>query len=336
MTSATQAGVFTTSQALDAGLDRYELVRLTNRGVLHRVRRGSYALAADWSAATPDEQHVLTARAVLLGLRAPCVLSHTSAVAVRGLRQHGLVGDTVHVTHDVGTGSSRREAGVTHHIAQLPGTDRSMARGLPTTTDAGPRSTSPAPNPVSSGRRRRRCPQSGHECDDLRLALFDAHDHPGARSAGRAIALADGRSESVGETLGRIAFHAVHLPPDALQMSVLTDRGPMRTDYAWTQWRIVGEFDGLVKYGRLLKPGETASDVLVKERQRELAIERAGWGVVRFTWAELFDHELLRSRLLQAVRRSRALASLPDHPCDGALRFAARRDITRDDAACLT
>ena len=307
-TSATQAGVFTTSQALDAGLDRYELVRLTNRGVLHRVRRGSYALAADWSAATPDEQHVLTARAVLLGLRAPCVLSHTSAVAVRGLRQHGLVGDTVHVTHDVGTGSSRREAGVTHHIAQLPGTDRSMARGLPTTTDARTAIDVARTQPLSAAVVVADDVLSrGTSADDLRLALFDAHDHPGARSAGRAIALADGRSESVGETLGRIAFHAVHLPPDALQMSVLTDRGPMRTDYAWTQWRIVGEFDGLVKYGRLLKPGETASDVLVKERQRELAIERAGWGVVRFTWAELFDHELLRSRLLQAVRRSRAL-----------------------------
>jgi hypothetical protein len=308
MTSATQAGVFTTSQALDAGLDRYELVRLTNRGVLHRVRRGSYALAADWLAATPDEQHVLTARAVLLGLRAPCVLSHTSAVAVRGLRQHGLVGDTVHVTHDVGTGSSRREAGVTHHIAQLPGTDRSMARGLPTTTDARTAIDVARTQPLSAAVVVADDVLSrGTSADDLRLALFDAHDHPGARSAGRAIALADGRSESVGETLGRIAFHAVHLPPDALQMSVLTDRGPMRTDYAWTQWRIVGEFDGLVKYGRLLKPGETASDVLVKERQRELAIERAGWGVVRFTWAELFDHELLRSRLLQAVRRSRAL-----------------------------
>lgn len=307
-TSATQAGVFTTAQALDAGLDRYELVRLTNRGVLHRVRRGSYALAADWLAATPDEQHVLTARAVLLGLRAPCVLSHTSAVAVRGLRQHGLVGDTVHVTHDVGTGSSRREAGVTHHIAQLPGTDRSMARGLPTTTDARTAIDVARTQPLSAAVVVADDVLSrGTSADDLRLALFDAHDHPGARSAGRAIALADGRSESVGETLGRIAFHAVHLPPDALQMSVLTDRGPMRTDYAWTQWRIVGEFDGLVKYGRLLKPGETASDVLVKERQRELAIERAGWGVVRFTWAELFDHELLRSRLLQAVRRSRAL-----------------------------
>ena len=307
-TSATQAGVFTTFQALDAGLDRYELVRLTNRGVLHRVRRGSYALAADWLAATPDEQHVLTARAVLLGLRAPCVLSHTSAVAVRGLRQHGLVGDTVHVTHDVGTGSSRREAGVTHHIAQLPGTDRSMARGLPTTTDARTAIDVARTQPLSAAVVVADDVLSrGTSADDLRLALFDAHDHPGARSAGRAIALADGRSESVGETLGRIAFHAVHLPPDALQMLVLTDRGPMRTDYAWTQWRIVGEFDGLVKYGRLLKPGETASDVLVKERQRELAIERAGWGVVRFTWAELFDHELLRSRLLQAVRRSRAL-----------------------------
>ncbi len=39
------------------------------------------------------------------------------------------------------------------------------------------------------------------------------------------------------------------------------------------------------------------------ERQRELAIERAGWIVVRFTWAEVHDPALVRRRLLDAFAR---------------------------------
>ncbi|GAB4062924.1 hypothetical protein GCM10028777_04390 [Angustibacter speluncae] len=69
---------------------------------------------------------------------------------------------------------------------------------------------------------------------------------------------------------------------------------------------MVGEFDGRIKYGRLLKEGETTETVLVRERQREQAIERAGWGVVRFTWAEVHDLPLVRARLVEAFALARA------------------------------
>ena len=71
----------------------------------------------------------------------------------------------------------------------------------------------------------------------------------------------------------------------------------------------MGEFDGKIKYGRLLRPGESTQDVLVRERQRELAIERAGWLVVRFTWSDVHDPELVRRRLTQAMARAEHFAS---------------------------
>ena len=306
--AADQAGVFSAGQALNAGLDRHEMTRLVAGGYLRRIRRGAYILARSWANSDEQDRHILTARAVLLGLSAPCVLSHSTAVVVAGLRQHELVLDTVHVTHDPGLGSSRREAGVTHHSAALVQADRSTAIGLPITADARTaidvaRCHSTATALVVAdhvlGRSTTR--------DQLKQALYAASDHPGARTAGRVVSLADGRSESVGETLGRLAFDAVDLAPDELQLPLRTDWGTVRADYAWTRFKLVGEFDGRIKYGRLLKAGQSAQDVLVNERQRELAIERTGWLVVRFTWAEVFDHELVRTRLREAMARSRAL-----------------------------
>ncbi len=308
LAAADHGGVFATSHAADAGIDRHELTRLVSAGVLHRIRRGAYALAPVWAEADSDERMVLTARAVLLGLSAPCALSHSTAVRVRGLRHHGLVGDDVHVTHDLGTGSGRREAGVVHHRSRLPGEHVETSRGLPTTSDVrtaldvARHQPLPAALVVADHVLARGTPKA-----QLRQALLDSTDHPGSRAAARVVLLADGRSESVGESLTRLAFDAVDLAPDELQLSVPTDRGSYRTDFAWTTWRIVGEFDGRIKYGRLLGPGETAQDVLWRERQRELAIERAGWIVVRFTWAEVLDHRLVQARLIETIGRSRAL-----------------------------
>ncbi len=308
LAAADHGGVFAAAHAAAAGIDRHELARLVSAGVLHRIRRGTYVRAQEWAAADDDERHVLTARAVLLGLSTPCALSHSTAALVRGLRHHGLVGDEVHVTHDLGTGSGRREAGVVHHRSRLPGEHLETSQGLPTTNDVRTALDVARHQPLAAALvvadhvLARGTPKAL-----LREALLDSNDHPGSRAAARVVLLADGRSESVGESMARLAFDAVDLAPDELQLSIATDRGSYRTDFAWTRWRVVGEFDGRIKYGRLLGPGETTQDVLGRERQRELAIERAGWIVVRFTWAEMLDHRLVRARLVEVIARSRAL-----------------------------
>jgi hypothetical protein len=46
----------------------------------------------------------------------------------------------------------------------------------------------------------------------------------------------------------------------------------------------VAEFDGRMKYGRLLRPGQEAGDAVFDEKRREDAIPDESWGVVRWTW----------------------------------------------------
>ena len=49
----------------------------------------------------------------------------------------------------------------------------------------------------------------------------------------------------------------------------------------------MGEFDGRIKYGRLLRPGQQAGDAVFEEKRREDAIRDEDWGVVRWVWSEL-------------------------------------------------
>ena len=61
------------------------------------------------------------------------------------------------------------------------------------------------------------------------------------------------------------------------------------TDFGWARERTVGEFDGKVKYGRLLEPGQDVGEVVYAEKLREDAIRDEGWQVVRWTWLDLRD-----------------------------------------------
>ena len=64
------------------------------------------------------------------------------------------------------------------------------------------------------------------------------------------------------------------------------------------------EFDGRVKYEKLLKPGQRASDVVVAEKQREEAICRVtGWRCLRITWADLADPVRLAARIREFLYR---------------------------------
>jgi hypothetical protein len=69
----------------------------------------------------------------------------------------------------------------------------------------------------------------------------------------------------------------------------------------WPRYRTVGEFDGRVKYGMLLRPGQDPADVLYQEKLREDALRGEDLGVVRWGWSDLNDFrptgERLRRRL---------------------------------------
>ena len=57
-----------------------------------------------------------------------------------------------------------------------------------------------------------------------------------------------------------------------------------RCDFAWPEFRVVGECDGKVKYS-----GPQAADAIMAEKRREESLRQVGWWVVRWGWAEALD-----------------------------------------------
>jgi hypothetical protein len=106
---------------------------------------------------------------------------------------------------------------------------------------------------------------------------------------------ADARSESAGESLSRAIIHELGFVVPDLQYTVLNAAGELvaRTDFYWDEIRLTAEFDGLTKYtGRLARPGATGpvgQDALIREKHREDAIRREGYGMARWIWTDLFN-----------------------------------------------
>ncbi|WP_369136724.1 hypothetical protein [Modestobacter versicolor] len=149
---------------------------------------------------------------------------------------------------------------------------------------------------------RRRCTP-----EELRSCLTGMGPVPGSRQAARVLAFADGRSESVGETRSRVLFHRLGLPPPTPQLEVRRPGGGLigRCDFGWEQHRTLGEFDGRVKYGRLLRPGQSAGDAVHEEKVREDELRDVGWQVTRWTWSDLDRPAVVVDRLQRAFRRGR-------------------------------
>ena len=98
-----------------------------------------------------------------------------------------------------------------------------------------------------------------------------------------------------------------HLPEPQLQFKVYDEDGSLVgiTDFAWPEFGLLGEFDGKIKYGRLLKEGETASDAVVREKEREDRIrEVTRWLMIRYVWRDLYQPEATAARTRRLMRDS--------------------------------
>ncbi|HVH20821.1 MAG TPA: hypothetical protein VNA11_00035 [Pseudonocardia sp.] len=139
----------------------------------------------------------------------------------------------------------------------------------------------------------------------LAAELARAARWPGSPPARRAIAFADGRSASVGESRSRVAIAGAGLPAPVLQWAVRDRAGRLvgYTDFGWPELHTVGEFDGRVKYGRLLRSGQDAGDSVFAEKVREDRLRDLGLAVVRWTWSDLTDFTPTADRLRHHVRR---------------------------------
>ncbi|HEV7213071.1 MAG TPA: type IV toxin-antitoxin system AbiEi family antitoxin domain-containing protein [Blastococcus sp.] len=291
-------------EAVGGGWSDDELSRLVRAGQLVRLRRGAYV-----NGLLPDEAaalHRLLIRATVVGLRRPAIVSHQSAAVLLGLPLWDVPLDRVHITRRprAWTDSS---AVLCCHVARIRDDEIVEVDGLrvtdPTRTALDLARTLPHEAAVVA------LDAALHEgllaLETLRTRLFDSAGVPGSRSAARAVKFADSRSESVGESRSRVILQRWKLAPSALQFEVRSADGSFvaRSDFAWEQQRVVGEFDGRVKYGRLLRPGQDAGDAVYQEKRREDAIRDEGWGVIRWGWADLRRADHVAARVRRALGR---------------------------------
>lgn len=293
-------------EAVTRGWADDELGRLTRSGEWSRLRRGAYV---DGRLPTePVLRHRLLVRATLSGLRRDAVVSHQSAAVLHGMPLWGVPLDRVHVTRRPPAWSDT-SAVLRSHVARLQDDDVVEIDGVAV--------TSPGRTALDLAR------SLPHEpavvaldaalhlelvgADALAERLPDIAGTPGSRSAARTVAFADGRAESVGESRSRIALHRWGVPPSTLQFEVRDDSGLLvaRTDFAWEEARLVGEFDGRVKYGRLLRPGQDPGDAVFREKLREDAIRDEDYRVARWIWGDLSAGHRLATRIRRALERSR-------------------------------
>jgi very-short-patch-repair endonuclease len=303
-------GVFSAADAARHGIDRHFLSRLCAAGRLVRLSRGWYA-AVGAEPLQGEERHRLTALALGRQFGHRAVISHHSLLVCRRLPTFRADLETVHLTSGVADtvapvdGQARRSVtvrrpGLVIHrpigglrLEPAPLHDGRPA-GMPLAHAivqagllAGPESALvPADAALRAGLT---------TSIALEAAVAAFRTHTGIGPVRCALPHADGRHESPGETRTAYLLRALGFSVEP-QTEVVAEGRRYRPDFRIVGTRVLVEFDGAVKY--------TDARALFDEKQREDALRRAGWTVVRLVWADLADPEKVRGRILDALARA--------------------------------
>jgi predicted transcriptional regulator of viral defense system len=297
-------GVATVEELAAAGLAPERLRRLERRGVMASTRRGIYAprMIIDSSSADSGRSHALQVATVSAATSANWVASHQSAAVMHGLDLLGHASETLVTVTQAGRGGGNQTgyAGVRVRVAEVPDRHATKRFGVPCTTvartvvDLARSETFMAGVAVADSALHKKKTTPG----ELAAVLAQCAGWPGVVNARRAVAFCDGRSESVLESVGRVAMHELGLEPPQLQVEVGGDGGFVgRVDYFWPSHRTIAEADGKGKYAT---KGEA-----IKQLTRDARLRAAGFEVVHFTWAEImYSPEQVIAAILAAFDRA--------------------------------
>ena len=244
--------------------------------------------------------HLRTASAVYHRLGGRAVVSHQSALFLLGVRVSELDLRRVHVTRLVGAGRSGTT--VCQHAPRPPVDALAEVDGVRTT--AGPRAVVETVRATSY-------PVAVSVVDQaLRLRIATAPQlaaalklftgRPGISTATRAVLFGDARSESVAESRLRVLLAALGLPAPLPQAEIRDTGGSLvaRVDFLFTQYGVIVEFDGDVKYG------DGGGQALIAEKVREDRLLDLGYQIVRVRWPDLAHPSNLLTRIHRAIGRA--------------------------------
>jgi len=294
------------SDLLASGITSDELRQALRSGALTPVAPGAYLRRTEADALDDVARHRVRARCVQHTLGWDAVLSHVTAALFHGADLWNPDLSRIHITRDRRSGG-RRTDNLHVHPAPIAREEIYVVGGAAVTSPARTivdlaRSLAVDEAVIAGDSLLRRYPSA---LVGIPAALDGAALRAGVASARRVVDFLDGRSESAGESLGRLRLRSAGIPEPGLQRELFTPDGTFvaRVDFFWEELGIVGEFDGMGKYGAG-DPASTAESVR-REKLREDAIRALGFEVVRWTWAELFRFDVVADRFARAVERAR-------------------------------
>ncbi len=303
-------GLFLRREAIDRGYRDRDLVEARRHGQLTRVRHGAYVRRDTWQEVDAVGQHRLRAQAVLLTHDNRVALSHVSGAVEHGLRIWDQDLSKIHVTR-LDAHSGRRNSDVVYHEADghpdrlhseggqlvLPPAECALGAASLSTVQAG---LVVLDSVLDLG--------LGDE-ESLKSAYAARAGWPHSRKLQITLRLTRQGAESVAESLTRYLMWSQHLPEPVLQFKVYDPLGRLVgiTDFAWPDLRLLGEFDGRIKYHRLLAEGERPEDVVIREKNREnLLRELTGFAMIRYVWSDLYKAERTAARTRRLMTASAA------------------------------
>lgn len=291
-----------------AGVADATQTAMLRRGLIERLRHGVYVAAPLLAAADPRGRHRIDLAAAIAGCREPVWAAGPSAALLRGMPMPADVPSYLHLLRE-GRQDLRSLTEPSRHRLTIPPT--STLSLLDAAAQAGPEVGGIPCVGWSSAA----VTSAVHVPRDWKVALFDSalwdgratvddldaaierwRHLGGSRELREALTLARPGAQTVLETLSRLALMAEGLPEPELQVEFHDDRGLIgRVDMWWPGLGVIGEADGLLKYGN--------AEDLVREKIREDRLRALGFIVVRWTWREIMTSpETVARRLLAAAR----------------------------------
>lgn len=301
-----QHGFFSRHEAADLGYDDRAVARAVRNGAWFRIRRGAYTFTEIWQGLDAVGRHQVRSAAVMRSLGPKVALSHVSGALRHGVDVWGVDLQRVHVTRLDGA-AGRIEGDVVHHEGlSLPGELREVggARVLPVercVLEAGSRAGGEAALVLFNSML---CKQLA-SIEELQAMHAILQHWPFMRRVQVPLRLADPGAQSVGESRGLWLFWVHHVPRPVTQYEVRATDGELIgiTDWAWPEHNGLGEFDGRLKYGRALRPGQDPGAVVFAEKQREDRIrEVTGMNMVRLVWSDLERPNMTAARVQKMLR----------------------------------
>jgi very-short-patch-repair endonuclease len=291
--AARQHGVVDLGQLLELGIPLRTIDHWVERGLLHRLYRGVFAVG--------HRRLTLRGRwmAAVLACGDQALLSHRSSAHLRGYVKRSTAPE-VTVTRKV----TKRAGFRAYVVANLTAADRAVIDGIPRASPAltllGLAAAAPADLPGALAQAAKR--------DELDLNAIDAllarrRRAPGTRALRDSPRAYRVEWEWTNSELERRAFElfaAAALANPAVNAWIDVPGGGFEVDFTWSSLRLAVEVDGWETHGD--------RHSFEEDRRRDALLSAAGWRVMRFTWRQVTQDPAfvvagLRSVLATDARR---------------------------------